>query len=286
MKKIVYYKHVIAGMSIMFLLTACNDIFGGLYDEPEENDGPQSVPGITEKPSNNDSNDEKTLTVTGSLYVDASSWKDWHYIDLPTLHQAVMENKAEEVVFPSFPIPTTASSEGDGKDGLYYYWFDVMGIGLSNNHLCTDNPAVTPFVSTAKQEEPEQWSIAVHREVARTNNGEVLMTAYTSFEELPESSDAFKGESFTKDEWSENDTWVDQKMMMAGIVGCQGININKVLSKWLTCNIPPLPPSYSMDNRVFIVRFADGTCAALQLKDYVSTKGTKCCLTINYKYPY
>ncbi|MDE5550640.1 MAG: HmuY family protein, partial [Bacteroidaceae bacterium] len=51
-------------------------------------------------------------------------------------------------------------------------------------------------------------------------------------------------------------------------------------------DIPPMPPTFKLNNHVFIVRFADDTYAAIQLENYQSPTGTKCCLTINYKYPY
>lgn len=47
-----------------------------------------------------------------------------------------------------------------------------------------------------------------------------------------------------------------------------------------------MPPAYVKNNHVFILRLSDGTCAALQLEDYLSPSGKKCYLTINYKYPY
>ena len=47
-----------------------------------------------------------------------------------------------------------------------------------------------------------------------------------------------------------------------------------------------MPPQFVHNNHVFILRLNDGTYAALQLEDYLSPTGTKCYLTINYKYPY
>ena len=47
-----------------------------------------------------------------------------------------------------------------------------------------------------------------------------------------------------------------------------------------------MPPEFSMDSRVFVLRLNDGTYAALQLDNYLSPQGEKCFMTINYKYPY
>ena len=104
--------------------------------------------------------------------------------------------------------------------------------------------------------------------------------------DLPESSDAFRNMKFTEDEWTENEVWDSQDQMLLGNVPSQGIEINKVLSSWLCMDIPPMPPAFSMNNHVFILRLNDGSYAALQLENYLSPNGTKCHLTINYKYPY
>ena len=104
--------------------------------------------------------------------------------------------------------------------------------------------------------------------------------------ELPESSDDFKNMEFTEDEWTENEVWDNQEQMLMCLVPSQGIRINRVLSSWLTMKIPPMPPQFSLNNHVFVLRLNDGTYAALQLENYLSPQGTKCWLTINYKYPY
>ena len=142
------------------------------------------------------------------------------------------------------------------------YWFDVFGEGIKKNTFSYYTP-------TEGQEEPKEWTLAVHRNNVRTNGGAVLETSYTSMDELPESSEAFRNMNFQEDEWSENLVWDSQ-----------------VLSSWLSMKIPPMPPAFSMNNHVFILRLKDGTYAALQLENYLSQEGKKCFLTINYKYPY
>ena len=104
-------------------------------------------------------------------------------------------------------------------------------------------------------------------------------------DQLPQTSDAFKNETFVADEWSEKEVWDNQDQMLLGLVPSQGININTVLSSWLGFRFN-IPPDYIPDSHVFILRLKDGTYAALQLADYLSPAGKKCWLTINYKYPY
>ena len=79
--------------------------------------------------------------------------------------------------------------------------------------------------------------------------------------------------------------WIDQDRMLLGIIGNQGTAVNTVLSSWLRIEIPPMPPAFTPDSRVFVIRLGDGTMGALQLADYQSAAGVKCCLSIKYRYP-
>lgn len=265
------------GMSVasvsMLLLTACNGIFDGIYDQPSS-----------------------VVPAKGQVVVDATSWTDWYYIDLDQLHQLEEDGDSAMLLkaqteFTPYPIPMDSTGTKDDteeghkaatqgqKPGQYMYWFDVWGQGVKNNTFAY-------YVPTAAQTEPARWSFAVHRNNVRTNNGAVLETSYTSMDQLPETSEAFHNMTFTEDEWSENEVWDDQSTMLQCYVPSQGIMINKVLSSWLTMDIPPMPPAFTYNNHVFILRLQDGTYAALQLANYLSPKGTKCYLAINYKYPF
>ena len=44
------------------------------------------------------------------------------------------------------------------------YWFDVFGEGIKKNTFSYYTP-------TEGQEEPEEWTLAVHRNNVRTNGG-------------------------------------------------------------------------------------------------------------------
>lgn len=243
-------------------LPSCSGIFGNVYDDPPE---------------------EKAMTMAGELYIDASDWTSWHYIDL----QAVNESTTADDTFnPSslwqhFEIPlaeTESSDAGNHLSGIYTYWYDVFGQGISKNEY-------RDFYPTERQTEPEKWSFAVHRNNVRTNSGEVARTDFHSFDELPEGTAWTDRLQFTKDTWNEKDVWTIQDRMLLGLIGNQGIEINNTLSSWLTISIPPMPPAFTHSDNVFILRLADGSMAALRLEDYQSSTGTKCCLTINYMYP-
>lgn len=262
---------LLAGCGLLLGLTACNGIAGGLYDEPKE-----------ENPAGN----------ANQLRVDATSWTDWYYIDfdsLATLAAAVEANPTDDAVaaalhraqttFTPWPIPTEAVSSSAKAPGIYTYWYDCFGEGLKNNRF--EN-----FYPTAPQPEPDHWSIAIHRNNVRTNGAEVLETSYTSMDDLPLTSGTFTGLPFTADEWTENVVWVDQSRLLQCYVGNQGIKINNVLSSWLTVNLPPIPPTFTMNSHVFLIRFPNGKVAAVQLVNYRNAANVKCHLTINYKYPY
>lgn len=255
--------YAVAGCVVVVAMTACNGIFSDVYDDPQET----------------------VVTREGQLVVDATSWHDWYYIDFDSLAQLAADSDSiglmkMQTEFVAYPIPTTLTgAQTDTVTGVYTYWFDVFGQGLSNNEKRS-------FTPTDPQPEPAHWSIAVHRNNVRTNGGAVLETNYSSMDELPSNSTDFTGATFTEDEWSENDVWADESRMLLSLIGCQGIRANKVLSSWLTLAIPPMPPQFTGNNHVFLIRFPNGKYAAVQLENYMNSAGTKCWLTINYKYPY
>jgi len=247
----------------MLLFTACEGIFEGIYD----NDKAES---------------QKQKAVEGKLYVDASDWTKWYYLDLQALHDSIGAHPSAadySYEWEAADIPVEATAQGSSPHGIYTYWYDVFGQGLSNHEFRSFRP-------TARQPEPASWTLAVHRNNVRTNGGAACETEYTSLDQLPEGgSNAFADRPFTEDEWNELDVWTVQDQMLLGLIGNQGIKVNNVLSSWLRVSIPPMPPVFSLNSHVFILRLADGTCAALQLENYQNAAGVKCCLTINYKYP-
>lgn len=258
-------------LAVLFPLIAvsCNGLFSSVYD---------------------DANDNKTETTESQIIMDASSWQNWYYISFDSL-EALREQgdmaklKYAQTHFTPYPIPMTptgdktASHPAQGTTGLYTYWYDIFGQGLSKNEF-------RAFAPTATQAEPDHWDLAIHYADARTNGGAVLKTSYTSIDDLPASSADFSGTEFSPDEWSESDVWADQTEQLNKILGCQGININKVLSSWLQVEMKSLPPLFTLDSHVFLIRLKSGRYAAVQLKNYMDANGDKGILTINYKYPY
>lgn len=246
-------------LAVSSALQGCHGIMDGIYYHPSENE---------------------TKTQAGQLYIDASDWHKWYYIDLK---EVVANSLTDPDYNPSsawnaYDIPLQESDLGDGKSGIYTYWYDVFGAGLSVNEFRS-------FMPTAVQPEPETWTFAVHRDNVRTNGCGVAVTDYDSLEQIPEDKSFLDALDFTSDRWSENEVWCIQDNMLLGFIGNQGITINPALSTWLTVALPPIPPAFTISQKVMIMRLPDSSYAALQLANYQSSAGVKCCLTINYRYP-
>lgn len=159
----------VVGCGLLAMLTACNGILDDIYDEP-------------------------ATPAAGDIYIDASDWTQWHYIDLHALKEAA----------------------------------DISKVG---------------------------------------------------------SHSVFSTIDFVCDTWNQTDVWTVQDRMLQGLVGNQRIKINTELGKWLRLDIPPMPPAFTHNSNVFVVRLADGTYAAIRLKNSIGTTNRKCQLTIEYKYP-
>lgn len=246
------------------MLSGCQGILSEVYDEP------QMDYGIYER---------------GQLYIDASDWGEWHYIDLKALaeNSEVNPDFNPSSLWETHEIPVAESSDNISSPnseafGIYTYRYDIFGLGISNCEY-------RGFYPTEKQPEPDNWTLAVHRNNVRTNGCGVYETSYTSIAQLPSDTDWMENLALSEDQWNQTDVWAVQDKMLSGLIGNQGIYVNNVLSGWLDIVIPPMPPSFALNNHVFILRLKDGSFAALQLADYMSASGTKCCLTINYKYP-
>lgn len=251
-----------AWIGALAVLPSCTGIFDSVYDDAPE---------------------EKTVTQAGQLYIDASDWSKWHYIDMKEVTDATasVANFNPSSLWRTFGIPmaeTRNPGSASGRPGIYTYWYDVFGEGISNNEY-------RDFYPTDSQTEPDNWTFAVHRNNVRTNSCSVARTDYHSFDELPDGTAWTDNLFFEGDSWNEKDVWTIQDRMLLGLIGNQGIEINNTFSTWLTISIPPMPPAFTHSDNIFILRLSDRTLAAVQLEDYQSATGTKCCLTINYMYP-
>ena len=226
---------------MLMILSACNGVMDGIYDETPEAK-------------------EHEIIVDAS---DGNTWSRWHYISFA---------EGGKVDARDIPTAETEAFDSDGS-GIYTYEFKVMGMG-------PDTPVLHSKYPTEKQQDPDEWDIAVHLGCVRTNGGAVYETDLTSLDAVANSA-VYALMPFTEDEWSDSDVWVDKTRMTSRLIGCQRIKINKVLSKWLELDLPNMPPPiYIHKDNVYILRLKNGTYAALRLK---SQQGFV--LTIEYRYP-
>lgn len=129
-----------------------------------------------------------------------------------------------------------------------------------------------------------EWDIALHRYDVKTNGAAAMMTEYSNLVSFLHPSRLPQG-NYVEDRYAEKSIIVDiSKMMEEGPEYSAGYS-NEVLSSWLDVNTSQMPPTYTLSNRVYVVKFKDGTSAALQFSDYKNKDGDKGFVTINYVYP-
>lgn len=205
-----------SGVIVLLSLSACNGIFEDIYDEPLPDDGNEY--GFIVIDDN---------TRTGRIYIDATDYTEWHYIDL---HDKIV---------------TTLSVDADA---------------------------------------PTNWDFAVHRYDTKTNDGAVAETSATDFASIP-AIGTIPQDAFVADEWTINKITVDMSQMMDGIILYAEDYYNPCLSRWLNVDTSTMPPIYTMSGKVYILRLADGSYAALRLSNFMSDAAIKGFMTIDYLYP-
>lgn len=133
---------------------------------------------------------------------------------------------------------------------------------------------------------PTQWDYAHHRYDIKTNGAEVWMTPYHSIAELEAAglpatiawvADTYKDEAFI----------TDLSHMLEGNIYYSPGYTNAEAGRWLNVDLSTMPPIYTMHDNVLLYHLADGTMAAIQLVNFMSTDRyqTKGWMTVNYKYP-
>lgn len=228
------------------LLSSCNGIFEGLYDEPLEEEEETT----TDKQSN----------ITHFVNFNVNGYDSWIYLDLHTC-------KVTEVI----KIPTTLTGEWDGKSGISY----KHGLGEAMTSISE--------LHTDSQSDAEQWDIAIHHFDVKTNGLGAYETNYTSFDQLPEGTDWLADVLFVEDEWTTNHVLYDLGGMLNYDVGYQNTFINRVLTSWVTMDLSTPPPIYNMSDKVRIIRLEENEYVAVKLYNYMNSMGLKGYLTFDVK---
>ncbi len=204
------------GVTVMLSLCACNGIFENIYDEPSQEEKNEFGFIIVDD-----------ATRTGTIYIDATDYTEWHYIDLH------------------------------------------------------DKQVTTTSVYDST---PDNWDFAIHRYDAKTNNGAVFESTAVDFNSLPDMA-SLPQESFVADEWTTDRITVDMSQMMDGIIIYAEDYYNPCLSRWLDVDTSTMPPIYTLSNKVYVLRFSDGTYAALRLSNFMNDAAVKGFMTVDYLYP-
>ena len=132
--------------------------------------------------------------------------------------------------------------------------------------------------------EPTTWDFAVHRYDTKTNGASVLETGFTGLSTLKSSGKIPEG-TYVEDIWTTSKIAIDMSGMMEGNIKYSESNYNKELSKWLNVDTSGMPPTYTMSNKVYVIRLKDSTYAAVRLKNFMNSSAIKGFMTIEYIYP-
>ena len=150
--------------------------------------------------------------------------------------------------------------------------------------ITTSNISLDDFVETGA---PAEWDYAHHRYDAKTNGATVWMTPYTSIADL-EAAGLPADANWVADTQSQECIAVDMSHMITDsyLVYAPGYK-NEEMSRWVNVDITYMPPTYTLHNNVMLLHLADGTYAAVQLENFMSTDRyqVKGWMTVNYKYP-
>lgn len=127
-----------------------------------------------------------------------------------------------------------------------------------------------------------RWDVAMHRYDVKTNQGAALETTFGSLDELIGSAMLPEG-TFVAD--SAGSVTIDMSHMMDGYLIYQQTSVNREAGKWLDVDTSVMPPVYTLSNKVYLLRFSDGTYLAWYLKDFMNSKSVKGFMHVEYAYP-
>lgn len=124
------------------------------------------------------------------------------------------------------------------------------------------------------------WDIAFHRWDVKTNGGAGLETKVTEIESLTD----IPTENYTADE-EIGTILVDPTNMMQGKVGYATGYVNKTLGKWMNLDTSNMPPTYTMSDKVYVLKTSAGKYVKIKFTDYTNDENKKGYITFKYVYP-
>ncbi len=243
------YRHLLPVILASIVLTGCSGIFDGIYDSHVDDADLQL--------GFNDGERQGRFTIL----LDARDYDRWLYLDL---HRRTVEMR---------PVPTELTGDWDGQSAWMRY------------HVAGSQYTLLEERHVDAQEDPAEWDLAIHHYDVRTNGGAVVETNYASVDDVPDMLDVavLENANFVADIWMCHQCIVDFSGMFDRNIWFQASMVNPILTEWVRMDFSTPPPKYEANRKVYLLRMADGTVAALQLKSYMSEVGTKGFLTIDVK---
>lgn len=248
-------KTIAAVAAIMLLLPSC-DLLEGIYDEPmEQTEGDNS--GFTDEDEDEYSAEQDTTIVNPDT----------------TSVEPTYEERVE--LFAGYH-----RGEFTLDCSSYTVW------NYLNFHTTNHEPTCKiSNIDIATQQEDTtytKWDVAMHRYDVKTNGGQVLETQYASLDDLVASSVLPEG-TWVADTMSQ--VTIDMSHMLEGYLVYQQTTKNLEAGKWLDVDTSTMPPIYTLSQKVYLIRFSDGTYLAWYLKNYMNAKSVKGYMNVEYVYP-
>ena len=140
-------------------------------------------------------------------------------------------------------------------------------------------------VTDSDQKEPEEWDSFGNLYIMFLIYKRRLRGGFTGFSALQNASAMPEG-VYVDDVWTTAKVAIDMSGMMDGNIVYMESYYNEELSKWLNVDKSNMPPTYTLSNKVYMVKLKDGTYAAVRLTNYMNASGVKGFMTIDYIYPF
>ncbi len=214
-------------------------------DTPEPTPTPQPQPKPQPKPQPQPKPDN---TVKGKKTIDATSYADWTYINLETGETEVHRDFSSWTYYSKDTVKSKTPAKGSEADVKI------------------------------------KWHIAIHRFDIKTNDGEAVATTATELDKVT----TLPTTGYKPDTVVGRHIITDGSRMMEGIIGYSDkSNLNTTLAGWLirtpTGKMPPY--TYKLSNKVYVVKFKNGSHAKLKFTDYTDATGQKKgVVTFSYEY--
>lgn len=249
MKK--HYIQIFLYILLVVLTSSCNGLFEDIYDEAPMDT--EFVQGFSRS---------EGAANRFTLMVDARDYNTWFYINLSDL-----------TIVPIAVPHALGDDEWDGRSGWTY------------NLVEGSKYTKYDFVPTSSQKDAENWDFAIHHFDIRTNGGAAATTDFSNLDGFKLTDAKAYDDKLVSDVWTTNQVITDLSGMLGYRIGYQNSMVNMPLSSMVKMDFLTPPPTYFPSGKACVMRLADGSYAALLLKNYMSPKGTKGFLTFDIIYP-